>query len=74
MPSEHWGYNASARSDLPLKFPIIKPVYFLVCLSWFELGFCHFQPDELTNTHTDEVEYAQRAIKDSRLVKISVVR
>ena len=53
----------------PLRFQLLEPVYSLVCLSWFELGFCHFQPDELTNTHTDEVEYAQRAIKDSRLVE-----
>ena len=33
------------------------------------MGFCHFQPEELTNTHTDKVEYAQKAIKDSKLVE-----
>ena len=70
MPFEHWGPTKPRPGQIyPWSFQLLEPIYFLVCLSWFELGFCHFQPEELTNTHTDKVEYAQKAIKDSKLVE-----
>lgn len=69
-PCDLWGPTVQRPDQInPWSFQLLELIHFLFCLSYFELGFCHFQPEVLINTHfkriTNKVQYVLRFIKDS---------
>ena len=73
-PCDLWGPTVQRPDQInPWSFQLLELIHFLFCLSYFELGFCHFQPEVQINTHfkriTDKVQYVQRFTKDSEEMK-----